>query len=432
MRTLRSRAASRSLSRPAFGLPACCSPLPVASLGFALAAALAAPAPALAQDCKPASSSAVASQDVQTPVPIGTCDGNREMAFKTMGVQSGMMMPGVMGLTGDVMGRLDSGRGTGLGPPSSGPTGLVAIGGGPPAGMMALGAGTGSGAPAGPPGPASPVTVYALGSFLGGTSPDMPSMAGYQYDATAATFGIEYSVNRNLILGLAGNTTMLGSDISTGATLDIGTTQGAAYLSYATRQVFLDVLAGYGTSGLDMMRPDTSLGMAQVVRSSTDADALSAVIRAGYLFDLGKVRVGPIGGLTYVHGHIDGYTERGDPALVYTVAAQSFDVTISSAGLRFLAPFQTGGHLVIPYLNVTWEHHFGDPVQTIGANLVQAPATPISIAFPAFDARDLGKAEAGVTVELTPAASIVVSGASTFANDDARDFRISAGLNYRF
>jgi hypothetical protein len=38
----------------------------------------------------------------------------------------------------------------------------------------------------------------------------------------------------------------------------------------------------------------------------------------------------------------------------------------------------------------------------------------------------------GLTIELAPEASVSLSGASTFARYDGQDYRLSAGLSYRF
>jgi outer membrane autotransporter protein len=203
---------------------------------------------------------------------------------------------------------------------------------------------------------------------------------------------------------------------------------GAVYLSYSTRQWFVDALAAYGTVALDMTRP----GAIDTVHGSTDATALGLATRAGYLFDLGKVRVGPIAGISFVSAKVDGFTEAGQDPTAMRVAEQMIDSLTGSAGIRFLAPFQMGGTLFVPYLNVTLEHQFGDAKGSITTSLTQAPGAPVSLSFPVFGARDYGKIEGGLTVELGPEASLSLSGASTFAREDGHDYRLSLGLNWRF
>ena len=344
-------------------------------------------------------------------------------AVKGLGVQSGIAALTTNNLTGAILGRLDGLRGQGL----AGGSWLLGSDANSD-GKMSLGA-AGKARPAPPPGTVGPLTVYAGGTLLGGNSSDLPNAAGFSYDGGSGMLGLEYSVSRNLILGIAGSFTAIDADLNTGGAVGADVIHGAAYLSYATRAWFIDALAAYGAIDLDLARPGTS----ETVRGSTSGGAWAAAARGGYLFDFGKVRAGPIAGLTYVHARIDGYTETGSDPSAMVVGGQTVDSLTGSAGLRFLAPFQTGGTLFVPYLNVTLEHHFGNDTAELTTGLVGSGGTqPPTVSFPTFGARDYGKIEGGLTIELAPEASVSVSGASTFARDDGHDYRVSAGLNYRF
>jgi outer membrane autotransporter protein len=344
---------------------------------------------------------------------------NIQTAPKVVAVMPGVTVVAATSFVGAITARLDSARGHGAATDNTAAT--------PSDGMMGLGARRKAQAP--PPGPASPFTVYAMGSLLGGNRTEAPGVLGFDYGSGSATMGLEYSLNRNLILGLAVNYTESNADVDGGATVDMSAIQGAAYLSYATRHSFLDLLAAFGTHELDLARP----GLPAPIHGSTGGTAFALATRAGYLLELGAVRAGPIAGLTWVRSHIDGYTETGDPNLTLTVSSLTLDSVTGSVGIRFLAPFRAGGNLVVSYLNVTLEHQFGDLDHVLVANLASAPALPpILSAFAAFDARDYGKIEGGLTLELGPELSTSLGGASTFGRGDSTDFRLSAGLNWRF
>jgi uncharacterized protein YhjY with autotransporter beta-barrel domain len=336
--------------------------------------------------------------------------------------RSGVALLSAGGLTGAIMGRLDSSRGHGGGSSSS----SSAVRGD---GKMGLGAAEKM-QPAAPAGSVGPLTVYGAGTFLAGNSADSAAASGFSYGGGSGMVGLEYSVNRNLILGLAGSFASMNADVHAGGSVGADVIHGAAYLSYATRAWFADALVAYGAIDLDLSRPGTS----DTVRGSTTGGALAAAARTGYLFDLGKLRAGPIAGLTFIHARIDGYTETGNDPSTMVVEAQTVESLTGSAGLRFLAPFDAGGTLFVPYVNVTLEHHFGDGKAELTTGLTGAPSgtPPLSVSFPTFGARYYGKVEGGLTIELAPEASVSLSGASTFARDEGQDYRISAGLNYRF
>jgi outer membrane lipase/esterase len=345
------------------------------------------------------------------------------LAPLTLAVQSGVAVVTSGNFTGAIFGRLDGLHQQGL------LLGVAVAGGdadGGSDGMMGLGRNAKPRAkravePA-------PLTTYAMGTFAGGNRSESANAAGFNYDAVSGTAGLEYSISRNLIVGFAANATATRADINTGASVDVDALQAAAYASYATKNWFADALAAYGRHDLDLARP----GVNDVIRGSTEASAVALAARGGYLFDFGRLRAGPIAGLTYIHSKVGGYTEKGDPQLTLNVSALTVDALTGSVGVRFLAPFQSGGRVFVPFLNVTLEHNFGDNTQTLSASLTQAPLAPVLSPVPSFDTRTYGKIDGGLTVQMGPQLGATISASSTFARDDAQDYRISAGLNYRF
>jgi len=345
------------------------------------------------------------------------------LAPLTIAVQAGTAVVATGSFTGSIFGRLDGIQlqGAALGSVA----GDVASAGGD--GMMALGAGPK--ARQKQPADAPRFTSYAMGTFAGGNRSESATMAGFNYEATSGTAGVEYSVSRNLIVGFAANYTSTRGDVNTGASVDVDTVQAAAYASYATRHWFADALAAVGRHDLDLARPG---GVNEVIRGSTDASAVALAARGGYLFDFGRLRAGPIAGLTYIHSKVGGYTEQGDPQLTLNVSAMTVDAVTGNLGVRFLAPFQYGGRFFVPYLNVTVEHQFGDNTQTVSASLTQAPLAPVLTPVPSFDTRTYGKIDGGLTIQMGPEFAATISGSSTFAREEGTDYRISAGLSYRF
>ena len=152
--------------------------------------------------------------------------------------RSGVALLSTGGLTGAIMGRLDSSRGQDGGPSSS-PSASRGDG------RMSLGAAE-KALPAPPPGTVGPFTVYGGGTFLAGDSADRPDASGFSYGGGSGMIGLEYSVNRNFILGVAGSFTSMNADLNAGGRVGADVIHGAAYLSYATKAWFADALVAYG------------------------------------------------------------------------------------------------------------------------------------------------------------------------------------------
>jgi outer membrane autotransporter protein len=355
-----------------------------------------------------------------TDKPSSSCPNT--LAPLALAVQAGTAVVATGSFTGSIFARLDGihQQGALLGAVA----GDLASAGGD--GMMALGYRSKAREKQSPAVPQ--FTSYAMGTFAGGNRPESATMAGFNYEAASGTAGFEYSVSRNFIVGFAANYTSTRGDVNTGASVDVDAVQAAAYASYATRHWFADVLAAYGHHDLDLARP----GVNDVIRGSTDANAVALAARGGYLFDFGRLRAGPIAGLTYIHSKVGGYTEQGDPQLTLNVSAMTVDALTGNLGIRFLAPFEYGGRFFVPYLNVTVEHQFGDNTQTLSASLTQAPLAPVLTPVPSFDTRTYGKIDGGLTIQLGPQTAATISASSTFAREDGVDYRVSAGLNYRF
>ena len=119
--------------------------------------------------------------------------------------------------------------------------------------------------------------------------------------------------------------------------------------------------------------------------------------------------------------------ETGDPLLTFNVATQTVDTLTGSVGVRLMAPFKAGGGVVIPYLNITLEHQFGDDTHTLTASLQQAALLPILTPVAAFDTRTYGRVEGGLTFQLGADLSATFTGSTTFARDEGEDYRFSAG-----
>ena len=189
-------------------------------------------------------------------------------------------------------------------------------------------------------GPESQWSVYGDVNYGSANLDRQFLAAGYDYNAIGGMVGAEYLVNPRLLLGgVFGYST---SSVNLGvqnAHDNINSYQFAGYSSFTGANLFSDALIAYGNHDYTLDRQ----GVIDIVHGSTSANTFTAAARAGYLFDAGPVRVGPIAGLNYTLADIQGYTETGDSLLTMMVNEQNVDSLTGNAGIQMRFPFELWG-----------------------------------------------------------------------------------------
>ena len=273
-------------------------------------------------------------------------------------------------------------------------------------------------------GPGSPWSVYGNVNYGSGNLDRQFLASGYDYDAIGGMVGAEYRVNPQLLLGgVFGYSTSTVSLGVQNAHDNIDSYQFAGYSSYTGANLFSDALIAYGNHDYRLDRE----GVIDVVHGSTSANTFTAAARAGYLFDAGPVRVGPIAGLNYTLADIQAYTETGDILLTMMVNEQNVDSLTGNAGFQMRVPFQLWGDLYSPFINVTAEQDLLGSSRTITTTLVTAPLLPVLTPI-SGESSTYGKIAAGVAARIGGTVSATVNAETTFAREGGNGLVVSGGL----
>ena len=197
------------------------------------------------------------------------------------------------------------------------------------------------------------------------------NQAGFQSDTWVATIGGEYRINRTFTFGLAASYVNSGADLSN----KIGSvdTEGFAFSAYGSAVVgnfYADLLYSLGTYDQDIRR-NTFTG--RTARGDTDVLTNALQFNTGYNFNCGNFRTGPIAGLSWLHGDIDGYNETGGGSAGLNIAGQDFDSLVSQIGWQASYVAQTGFGTIIPQLRASWDHEYLNGSQNVSASLQQSP-----------------------------------------------------------
>ena len=274
----------------------------------------------------------------------------------------------------------------------------------------------------------SPWSVYGDVAYSGGSRDSQQFLSSYNYNSVGGWIGLDYRLSPDLMVGGLFSYAQPNVNLALqNAHEKIDAYQIGGYAAYNRANWFADALLAYGRHAISTDRQ----GVIDVIRGSTHADTFTVAARGGYLWDLGAVRMGPIGGLSYSNVQIAGYTETGDMLLTNMVNRQRLESLTGSAGVQLRAPFAAAGAFYNPYLNLTVEHEFISSARSLITTQVTTPLLPV---LTPIDGRaaTYGKVAAGLAAAITDKVSVNLGVVSTFARSDRNDYGVNGGLKVAF
>jgi len=274
----------------------------------------------------------------------------------------------------------------------------------------------------------NPWSMYGEVNYAGGNRDSQFYATSANYHSIGGSLGVEYKLNPNWRLGLVFSYSQPNVDLGVqNAHYKVNSHQFGGYASYTEAHWFADALLGYGRHDYALSRT----GIIDTIQGSTNADTFVATGKAGYLFDAGPVRIGPIAVLNYTSATVKGYTETGDVLLTMAVDQQKLESLTGGAGVQIRAPFLLGNSMYSPFVNVTAEHDFIGLGRTITTTQVSTPLLPVLTPIDTRT-RTYGKVAAGIAANITGNVSAMVNGVTTFARDGGNDFGVNGGVKVTF
>jgi outer membrane lipase/esterase len=271
-------------------------------------------------------------------------------------------------------------------------------------------------------------SVYGGANYSGGSGEQQFLAPSYNYNAVGGTLGLEYRVDPNLRLGAVFGYSAPDVHLNVQNAHDhIDSYQFAGYGSFTSANWFADALVAYGRDEYALDRQ----GVIDVIHGATSADVFTAAAQAGYLADVGSIRVGPIAGFDYTHAGIHAYTETGDSLLTMMVGQQSVDNLIGDIGFELRTPFAWRGNFYSPFVNVTAQKEFLGGGRVVTTTQVTTPLLPVLTPVPDNN-KIYGQVAAGVAASLGGNVSASLNAATTFARQGGNDFSASLGIKVAF
>ncbi|CCD97581.1 autotransporter domain-containing protein [Bradyrhizobium sp. STM 3809] len=278
--------------------------------------------------------------------------------------------------------------------------------------------------------PVSPWSFYMQGN--GGLSNRQGNAAsnGFNLDSVGGTIGLDYRLSPNAMIGAAFDYSNPKAKLFNNAgTTDANSYQLGLYGVWANSNLFAEGLATIGKQDYR----NTRLGVVDTITSNPGGTTFVAAGKAGYLFDAGTAKVGPIGGLTYARARVDGFTEAGDPALTLTVGPQTAETLVGSIGVQLRTPFQVQGTTVHPYLNVTLDDDLIGNGRLIQYSATSAPLIVNNWNIPNASSHNVyGRISTGIVAPFWNNVALTANVSRTIGRTGGDDFFGSGGLKISF
>ncbi|MEM9081597.1 MAG: autotransporter domain-containing protein, partial [Verrucomicrobiota bacterium] len=207
------------------------------------------------------------------------------------------------------------------------------------------------------------------------------AIPGYDVDLLHGTVGVEYDLDENFSVGAAIVASTGDIDLDDGSEVDTDRFGFAIYGSFFRNVSALgvpaafhaDLLYGYSQASYDSDRV-TGGGIAS---GDTDGDSHVIQLHTGLSFENNNFTHGPIAGLFYQTGTIDGYSETGPGALSYS----DVDVDSLRSQLGYQASYEISTQVgkVVPQVRAAWEHEFEDDEIIVSGLSLGEPASDIAV-----------------------------------------------------
>ena len=162
----------------------------------------------------------------------------------------------------------------------------------------------------------NPWGVFVAGSGTFGDVDSTSNQAGYDFRTGGVTLGMDRRLNEQMVVGGMLGYADSNVDVdSNGGEVDVNSVKFGAYGTYYQDALYINWMLGGGHHMYDADRTVQFGAIDRTASSDPDAWEFSAMVGAGYNYQVGSWRVAPTGSLIYSRLDIEGYSESGAGAL---------------------------------------------------------------------------------------------------------------------
>ncbi|GGF65310.1 hypothetical protein GCM10007301_26330 [Azorhizobium oxalatiphilum] len=247
-----------------------------------------------------------------------------------------------------------------------------------------------------PAGTTGETGVSAWTRVMGG-----PANIGGQGATDMQGLGVLLGMDKSFGNGLAGFSFgygMFETDPGLGGRSSADSYQASLYGSLQHGNLFLDGTLAYAYTDYSSSRTLAFGALSRTATASPDGNDVTASLKAGGVYDMGKVSFEPSVGFDWYHLTHSGFTESGAGSAGLVVGSQTMDLMMPSIGLRLASVLDAGTFSLTPEFSARYYYNFGDTSVSTTAGLIGAPAAPFTVESTGFG-RNIGVLSAGLSAQ---------------------------------
>lgn len=238
--------------------------------------------------------------------------------------------------------------------------------------------------------------------------------------------GMDYQYDEHLLLGgFVGHGRAQVNYNASGNFTQSGTILGA-YAGYRNGAIWVNGLAAYNklNNNTNRVAPIGITSFSNAAR--VNGDNATIALQMGYNFDTGVINHGPIIGYSYVHTHVNGFTESGNINSLQ-FASQNINAHVGLAGYQVKA--RIGNWL--PFAKANYNSQLGNLDREVTTTLTTVSAP--SYSMPAISyGRNWTNLTAGISYHIDPKTVLQASFTQQISQQNVNSYNAAVSLNTHF
>ncbi|TVQ32526.1 MAG: autotransporter outer membrane beta-barrel domain-containing protein [Wenzhouxiangella sp.] len=281
--------------------------------------------------------------------------------------------------------------------------------------------------------------VFVNGDISIGTRDERGKEVGFDFDSWGLTSGVDYRFNGGHVAGLALGYSAYSADLDDdGGGLDSDTWALQAYGSFNVSDAFyIDLTLGRGWMDFDQDRVIDMSGIGNLTRNeargSTSGTQWTASAAFNYRIQLdGAWQITPYGQFRYAYSEIDAFSESSVSPFALNFPEQTIVSRIYTAGARVSRAVNLSRSVMVPFLDLAYEHESGNDGYLLQPTLVTSPGVLGPVIEISDPDRHVARADLGASWVFVGGMQMFVSYSALLFDRDMTRHTVYAGARWAF